>query len=114
VVVNCDLTDSKILYLREQKITSIRFDLSAVSSKISDQDLEDLIINDVQIKSFIFPDIAANKQQLPEQPSKSSLTNDGNSTGILVVIGLAILAGWAWLSNRSSEVKTPKKRSKSR
>jgi hypothetical protein len=54
VVVNCDLTESKIAYLREQKINSIRFDLETFSPKISDEDLEHLIIKDINVKSHIY------------------------------------------------------------
>lgn len=108
VVVNCDLTESKIAYLEAQRINSIRFDLEHVSSKISDHDLEDLIVNNTQIKSYIYWE---KPHQIKSLEVKTLQTKDDNAFWIMV--GLVILGGLGWLS-RSRHINDKRKRQKNR
>jgi hypothetical protein len=112
IVVNCDLTESKIAYLRGQKINSIRFDLETISPKISDQDLEHLIIKDINVKSYIYWD-SLEREDLEKMESADELVPEASdNTGFWIVLGFGVLAGWACLSKKAPSKTKHRKRAK--
>lgn len=111
VVVKSDLTEDKIQFLRDNKIESIRFDLTEVSPKINDIDLLELLQNDTAIKSDIYRDKI--NGALVVEPTIVEANEESGNGGIIIVVIAAIAAAYFWFrGKRGKKIIYPKRRRK--
>jgi hypothetical protein len=106
VVVKSDLTEEKILFLKENKIESIRFDLTKVSPNINDTDLTELLRNNAEIKSNIYREAVHNVAVQEVAPIEEK-TDDGNSGGFIALIIAIVAAILFWPSGKNKKKHIP-------
>lgn len=111
VVVKSDLTEEKILFLKENKIESIRFDLTKVSPNTNDTDLTELLRNNTKIKSNIYRDAIDNVAA--EEVASTEKTADDSSGGSFIALIIAIVAAIIyWPSGKNKKKRIPYRRRK--
>jgi hypothetical protein len=112
VVVKSDLTEEKIQFLKENKIESIRFDLTEVSPKINDSDLRQLLKDDTAIKSNIYRDKIEEAPIVEHVPAE--VKDDSGNGGFIFIVIAAIVGAFFWFrgknKNKSAYIKRRRKR----
>jgi len=111
VVVKSDLTEEKIRFLKDNKIESIRFDLTKVSPNINDTDLTELLRNNVKIKSNIYRE-AVDNVAVQEVASIEENTDDGAGAGFFAFVIAIIAAIVFWPSPKHKKKHIPYRKRK--